>query len=91
MFGIDASPAGCSRMDRLAASLRLLEDYGYSIAYYLLQDERLALVATRAALLEASMDRSLMAAPEGERKARFGKLAIRQAISVKRAQLRREA
>jgi len=67
--------------------LRKLEEYGYSIAYYLLQNEELAVEATRAALIEASGDFELSGLPGRAQKEKFGKLALSKAILVRRESL----
>lgn len=82
----DRSPLPPQVPEQTVCLLRELEGLGYSVAYFLLKDESLALEATRVALLEASLDpHRLRAEPPAARQARFGKLAARKALAVRAA------
>jgi len=78
---------GNERLQLVVQTLRSLEEFGYSIAYFILQDEELAIRAAKAALLEAGRDRKLAGKPDSELRARFGRLAMRKALETKRSQL----
>ncbi len=85
------SPYDAPRWEERIALLRNLEDYGYSIAYYLLRNEELAVEATRAALLKASSDGAINRMPFEEQREKFARLAMSTAIAVRRARLPRQA
>ncbi|TVY01955.1 hypothetical protein [Cohnella terricola] len=74
-------------MKHVVQTLRRYEEYGYSIAYFILQDEELAVHAAKAALLEAGRDRELAGKSDSVLRASFGKLAMRKALETKRSQL----
>jgi len=73
------------------ALLRKLEELGYSIAYYVLCCEELAVEATRAALLKVSCDGEISGMPAEAQREKFARLAMSTAIAVRREKLLREA
>lgn len=68
-------------------TLKSLESYGYSIAYYLLMDEQLAIEATKAALLEVSRTSLFFAAHSHVQQLELKKVIMREALHVKYKEL----
>lgn len=66
-------------------ALRALEIYGYQAAYYILQDQQLAVEATSAALIELAIGECRFTGESPERQRELMKRAIMKAsLGVKR-------
>ncbi|TQR46299.1 hypothetical protein [Paenibacillus popilliae] len=70
--------------------LRGGETYGYQVAHYLLQEEELALDATKAALLELSSNDDFFAEASSLQRARLLRAVTRHALLLKQKRLRKE-
>jgi hypothetical protein len=60
-----------------------LETYGYQVAYFILQNEHLAIEATKAALLELSGDSGFFLKPLSVQREIVKKTMMRRSITVK--------
>jgi len=80
---LHAGAQRCLRMEDKARILKQHEQYGYRIAYYLLQNERLALEASVGAIRELlETDRFYRETPDSQRKA-VRESFIRHALRVR--------
>ncbi|MNZ82795.1 hypothetical protein D3C78_1015020 [compost metagenome] len=63
--------------------LKSLEAYGYSVAYYILQEEGLAAEATMTALLEISREELFFEEPPAVQQAKLKRMIMRETLNVK--------
>lgn len=63
--------------------LKRLETYGYQVAYFILQNEHMAIEATKTALLELIGDPSFFLKPLSVRRDIMKKTMMRRSIAVK--------
>lgn len=70
-------------LTRKVAILKRLEDFGYSIAYYILLDRELAAEATKAALLEVSKENAFFGESMLTQQKRLKKTVMKAALQVK--------
>ncbi len=67
--------------------LKSLEEYGYSIAYYLLMNEESAIEATKAALLEVSREPSFFVDTSIVQQMHLKQVIMKEVLHVKRCTL----
>ncbi|AJS58174.1 hypothetical protein [Paenibacillus sp. IHBB 10380] len=70
--------------NRTIEALRRLETYGYQVAYYILQDEDLAMDATKMTLLALAQEDRFYNMPLVVQRAKMRKMIIRESIVIKR-------
>lgn len=63
--------------------LRSYELFGYPIAYYLLEDESLAVQAMREALIEIALDDAFFRLTRQEQKQRVKQIVMKKALCLK--------
>ena len=69
--------------NRTVEVLRGLETYGYPLAYYILQDEELAMDATKKTLLALAKEEGLYITPVAVQRDLMKKKIIRQSIMLR--------
>ncbi|OAB41109.1 hypothetical protein PBAT_21340 [Paenibacillus antarcticus] len=69
--------------NRTVEVLRRLETYGYQVAYYILQDEDLAMDATKIVLLALAQEDTLYNLPVAVQRDLMKKKIIKQSILLK--------
>lgn len=74
-------------LNRKIEILRRIEAYGYQVAHYILQDEELAIEATKSVLLEVSRDSVFLSNSLNEQRIRMKQMIIRSSIRVKQQRL----
>lgn len=67
--------------------LKMVERYGYQVAHYVLEDDHLAMEATKLALLEVSQNAEFYRGEQLNQRSIIKKAIIRQAIAVKKNNL----
>ena len=70
-------------LTRKIETLKKLEQYGYSVAHFILSDGMLAAEATKFALLEISKEADFFCASFVAQQARLKKTVMREALKVK--------
>ncbi|HEY2494013.1 MAG TPA: hypothetical protein VGI33_14040 [Paenibacillus sp.] len=70
--------------NRTIEALRKLETYGYQVAYYILQDEDLAIDATKTTLLALAQEDEFYNTSVTAQRDKMRKMIIRESIVIKR-------
>jgi hypothetical protein len=70
-------------------TLKQYEAYGYQIAYYLLENEHLAMQASIQALMELINDEEFFRQPQPLQKQKAAKVFMRQSIQVRKCNLQK--
>ncbi|MGF7048036.1 hypothetical protein J2T13_002542 [Paenibacillus sp. DS2015] len=70
--------------NRTIEALRRLETYGYQVAHYILQDEDLAIDATKMTLLAIAQEDDLYKMPVEVQHDKMRKMIIRESLLIKR-------
>ena len=76
-------------MRQKTETLKQYEVYGYQIAYYLLENERLAMQASIQALMELINDEEFFRQPQPLQKLKAAKVFMRQSIQVRKCNLQK--
>lgn len=75
-------------LHRKAAVLKQYERYGYQIAYYLLENETLAAIATTQALIELLQDEQFFNQPEPLQQQKTKQVVMKQSLLTKASALK---
>ncbi|WP_341280930.1 hypothetical protein [Paenibacillus sp. FSL H8-0537] len=76
-------------LGQMVEALRELETWSYQLAFYILQDERLAAEAGKQALLAIGREQAFHLQPEAERRDKVKKMIMRKALIVSASSGRR--
>lgn len=76
-------------LNQTVEALRELETWSYQLAFYILQDERLAAEAGKQALLAMGCEKAFHLQPEDERRDKVKKMIMRKALIVSASSGRR--